>query len=115
MLLYSTTGYLIRHPVQRSIVEVLEWLYIPAVEFLMHGTLILAPFIFQEKKDKRFRTVGITVLRFSLLLMVFLYSPLAYACYLLAYAMFLTVLRFMDALQHNYDLVPALGSDADLW
>src|SRR5690242_11954143 len=41
-------GYLVRHPLQRKVVEALEWLYVPVTEFLMHGALILAPFIFKE-------------------------------------------------------------------
>ena len=114
VILIDYRGYLARHPVQRRTVEALEWLYVPVIEFLMHGMLILAPFIFKEKKDQRTRVIRITIIRFSLLLMVFLHSPLAYACYLLAYAIFLTILRFMDALQHNYGLVPALGSSDDL-
>ena len=104
---FDYRGYLIRHPVQRKIVEILEWLYVPAVEFLMHGMLLLAPFVFAEKKDKRFRAMKIIVIRFGLFLAVFIYSPLAFVCYLLAYSFFLTVLRFMDALQHNYDTVLA--------
>jgi fatty acid desaturase len=107
-------GYLASHPVQRKIVEVLEWLYVPAVEFIMHGVLMLAPFIFEEKKDQRFRAVKVIAIRFSLLLALFLYSPMAYVCYLLAYVIMLTVLRFMDALQHNYGVVLALAGDAAL-
>lgn len=101
---FDYRSYLLRHPLQRKLVEALEWLYIPAVELLMHGMLILAPFFFPEKKDKRLRTVKITLFRFGLLLAVFVYSPMAYMAYLLAYVLFLTVLRFMDALQHNYDI-----------
>ena len=53
----------------------------------------------------------VIVARFTLLALLFLYSPAAYACYLLAYVLFLTVLRFMDALQHNYEIVwPSTGS-----
>lgn len=103
-------GYLARHPVQRKIVEALEWLYVPVTEVLMHGALILAPFIFEDKKGQRFRVIKIVTIRFSLLAAVLLYSPLAYICYLVAYGIFLTVLRFMDALQHNYGIILA---DAD--
>jgi fatty acid desaturase len=98
-------GYLARHPVQRKIVEALEWLYVPVTEFLMHGALMVAPFIFRDKKEQRLRVVRILMVRFSLLAAVLLYSPLAYVCYLVAYGIFLTVLRFMDALQHNYGIV----------
>ena len=108
-------AYFRRHPIQFKMVEALEWLYVPAVEFIMHGILMLAPFIFKEKKDQRARIRKIMALRFSLLLAIFLYSPIAYVCYLLAYGIFLTVLRFMDALQHNYGLVvAALDNGADL-
>ncbi|SEK62894.1 fatty acid desaturase [Nitrosovibrio tenuis] len=100
-------GYLARLPVQRKIVEVLEWLYVPVVEFLMHGALILSPFIFKEKKEQRLRVIRIIMIRFSLLAVVLLYSAAAYACYLLACGIFLTVLRFMDALQHNYGIILA--------
>ncbi|HEU4854257.1 MAG TPA: fatty acid desaturase [Nitrosospira sp.] len=98
-------GYLSRHPVQLKLVEALEWLYVPVVEFFMHGALILAPFLVEEKKEQRCRIVGTIVIRFSLLLALFLYSPIAFACYLAAYAILVTVLRFMDALQHNYDSI----------
>jgi fatty acid desaturase len=42
------------------------------------------------------------------------YSPLAYLCYLIAYVIFLTILRFMDSLQHNYDIIIGFDNDAEL-
>lgn len=107
-------GYFARHPVQRKIVEMLEWLYVPAVELIMHSVLILAPFIFKEKKDQRPRVIKIMVIRFSLLLGLFIYSPMAYLCYLLAYTILLTVLRFMDAFQHNYGIILALPGNVEM-
>jgi omega-6 fatty acid desaturase (delta-12 desaturase) len=106
--------YLARHPVRRKVVEALEWLYVPAVEFIMHGTLMLAPFVLQDKKDQRGRTASIIAIRSGLLLGLFLYSPVAFVCYLLAYALFLTILRFMDALQHNYDTIIGFDNGAEL-
>lgn len=93
---------LARHPVLRRMVEAAEWLYVPAVELMMHAMLILAPFLFEERRAQRRRVAIVTAVRFGLLAGLFLYSPWAYLCYLLAYLLFLTVLRFMDALQHNY-------------
>lgn len=108
-------GYLAKHPVQRKMVEILEWLYVPAVEWIMHGMLILAPFVFKEKKDQRLRVMRVAVIRFGLLLALFLYSPIAYLCYLLAYTILLTVLRFMDAFQHNYGIITlAFADNAEL-
>jgi fatty acid desaturase len=93
---------LARHPVLHRVVAAAEWLYVPAVELLMHAMVIVAPFVFEERRAQRGRVVAITILRFGLLAGVFLYSPWAYLCYVLAYLLLLTVLRFMDALQHNY-------------
>ncbi|SEF63996.1 fatty acid desaturase family protein [Nitrosomonas ureae] len=112
-VVFDYRSYLARHPMQLKIVKALEWLYIPAVELFMHAVLISAPFIFKEKADQRLRVTGIIVVRFSLFLAVFLYSPIVYVCYLLAYIIFLTVLRFMDALQHNYEFVVAADSNPD--
>lgn len=116
----DSTGFdyracLTRHPVLRRAVEAAEWLYVPAVELLMHAMLILAPFLFEERRAQRRRAVAITAIRFGLLAGVFLYSPWAYLCYLLAYLLFLTVLRFMDALQHNYggDMAGHAGHKGD--
>ena len=106
--------HLDRHPIQRKVVEALEWLYVPAVEFIMHGILMLASFISVDKKGQRARTAAIIAIRFGLLLALFLYSPIAYLCYLMAYALFLTILRFMDALQHNYDVIIGFDNGAEL-
>jgi acyl-lipid omega-6 desaturase (Delta-12 desaturase) len=111
---FDHKGYLARHLIQRKFVEVLEWLYVPAIELLMHGVLVFAPFILEEKKDQRLRTARIILIRFSLLAVLFLYSPFAYLCYLFAYVIFLTILRFMDALQHNYDVIIGFDNDAEL-
>ncbi|MBA4142001.1 MAG: fatty acid desaturase [Nitrosospira sp.] len=110
---FDYRGYLARHPVQLKIVEILEWLYVPAVELIMHGVLVAAPFIFEEKKKQRPRTTGVVAARFGLLFMLFLHAPAAYACYLLACAVFLTILRFMDALQHSYELVMPSADSLD--
>jgi fatty acid desaturase len=107
VIILDYRGYLVRHPVQRKIVEALEWLYVPVVEVLMHGALILAPFIFKDRKEQRWRVIGVVTIRFSLLAAVFFYSSVAYLCYLLACGIFLTILRFMDAIQHNYGVLLA--------
>ncbi|HEX8874997.1 MAG TPA: fatty acid desaturase [Nitrosospira sp.] len=112
VIMLDYRGYLVRHPVQRKIVEALERLYVPVIELLMHGALILAPFIFKDKKDQRFRIMGIITIRFGLLAAVCVYSPAAYMCYLLAYVVLLTVLRFMDAFQHNYGILLARHNDS---
>jgi fatty acid desaturase len=81
----------------RRLVLLLEWAYIPAVEFVMRGLVIAAP-------DVRWRVVvfgSIRVAAFTALAFVSLKALLLYA---LAYVLFLNVLRFMDAFQHTYDV-----------
>lgn len=111
---FDYRNYLIHHPVQRRVVEILEWLYVPAVELIMHGVLVVAPFIFEDKKKQRLRTARIIVIRSSVLLTLFLYSPIAFLCYLITCVIFLTILRFMDALQHNYVTVRPQNNNFDL-
>jgi fatty acid desaturase len=114
IVMFDYRSYLARHPLPFKIVKALEWLYIPVIELFMHAVLIFAPFIFKEKKDQRLRVIGVITVRCSLLLVVFLYSPIAYLCYLMAYVVFLTVMRFMDALQHNYFSTRASDNNPEL-
>ena len=45
-------GYLTRHPVQLKIVEALEWLYVPVVEFVMHGERLKGKFALIRMKPR---------------------------------------------------------------
>jgi fatty acid desaturase len=81
----------------------LEWAYIPAVELIMRGMIIAAPFRL-ERTGERVRTVALLAVRvafFTALAVVSLKGVLLYA---LAYLLFVTVLRFMDAFQHTYEV-----------
>jgi fatty acid desaturase len=88
-----------------SAVLALEWAYVPAVELLMRGLMIAAPFIDGTQRD-RVRTIGIVAARIALFGALALISLKAVLLYAVAYFIFLNVLRFMDAFQHTYDVFP---------
>ncbi|HTX24053.1 MAG TPA: fatty acid desaturase [Steroidobacteraceae bacterium] len=96
--------------VRRSVL-LLEWAYIPAVELIMRGMIVAAPFRF-ERRGERLRMIlllGVRVVFFAAFALLSIKGVLLYA---LAYLLFLTVLRFMDAFQHTYEVFvsPSLES-----
>jgi fatty acid desaturase len=85
------------------LVLALEWAYIPAVELIMHGFVIVAQFTRKESARKKRALLMLTsrLVFFALLACVAAKALLFYA---IAYLIFLQVLRFMDAFQHTYDV-----------
>lgn len=81
----------------------LEWAYIPAVEVLMHGYVMLLPFIKEERKTQRPRLFVIIMVRVAAFAGLGWYSLKAPLLYALAYLIMLHALRFADAHQHTYD------------
>jgi fatty acid desaturase len=96
---------IIRYPALTKLVATLEWAYIPAVEILLHGSVILLPFVDDHYRPRRRRIFVILALRATLFTLLGLVSVKALLLYTVAYMLFLTVLRFMDANQHGYVLV----------
>ena len=103
-LIFDYRSWLLRHPILHRIVNALEWTYIPAVELIMHGMQLCAPFVYDSLRDQRARVLRVIAVRVLLLGLVAWYSPLALVGYAIAYLLFLTVLRFMDNFQHNYEI-----------
>lgn len=89
-------------------VIVLEWLYIPAVELIMHAFVMALPFFSPYHRDMLARVIGVFAVRAALFGLLGWYAPKALPLYALAYLIFLTVLRFMDAFQHTYEAYPIL-------
>jgi fatty acid desaturase len=88
----------------RNLIKTLEWLYIPALEILMHLLVITLPFSKPEWHYKRLRLLAIISIRALLLILMAWISLKAWLLYLLAYCIMLTALRFADAFQHTYDV-----------
>ncbi len=104
-LLFDYRGLLKRHVWLERIVFALEWAYIPAVELLMHGLLLIAPFVFDSKRAQRGYLLRVLLLRGVVFAMLLWWSPRAVAFYALAYLLMLTFLRFIDSYQHNYEIM----------
>jgi fatty acid desaturase len=109
---FDYRSWLKRHPVIHRSVRALEWAYIPAVELLMHGMQLIAPFAYEEKKSQRTRVLSIIAIRFSLFAIILWLSPLAALGYVIAYLIFITFLRFMDNFQHSYEIFYQLNDPA---
>jgi len=88
--------------VRRSVLA-LEWAYVPAVELLMRGFIVVSPFRCGTVRERARMAVliGVRVCLFAALALTSLRALLLYA---IAYLVFLHVLRFMDAFQHTYDV-----------
>ena len=93
------------YPVLAKLIAALEWAYIPAVEILLHALVILLPFTDDYYRPQRRRVTMILAVRAALFTALGLVSLKALLLYPVAYMLFLTVLRFMDANQHTYILV----------
>ncbi|MFE8071835.1 fatty acid desaturase [Marinobacteraceae bacterium S3BR75-40.1] len=102
------------HPRVEKTVFALEWAYIPAVDYLMHGVLMLAPFLGLGDPAQRRRTLTVLVVRGLALVALAVWSLQAVLLYAVAYTLMLMVLRFFDAYQHNYEIIVNLDDPANL-
>lgn len=87
----------------RRLVLLLEWAYIPAVELIMHGYVMILPFVAAEKAHNRSRILVIAAARLTAFAALGWFAPGALLGYAIAYLIMLHVLRFADAYQHTYD------------
>lgn len=99
---------LAQYPILVKFMKVLEWLYIPAVEILMHLLVLILPFTMKNRSHKRKLVLRVLAIRASIFTVLFYIQPLAILCYALAYMIFLTVMRFMDVHQHTYEIFETL-------
>lgn len=90
----------------RSMLLLLEWMYIPVLSFLMRFRSIFAPFWMDERKEQRSRVLLTLMIRVALFTLLGLVSFKALLLYFLSYIGMITILRFMDAFQHTYEVFP---------
>jgi fatty acid desaturase len=108
VITFDLQGFLRARPLVRRVVLALEWLHVPAVEFVMRGFVIALPFMGDRKKEARGRVMGVAVVRLTAWAMLAWWSLKALALYALAYLLFVHLLRFADCFQHTYDAYPIL-------
>jgi len=90
------------HPLILKVTKFLEWFYIPAHDLLMHFIMVFTSFIIPQRRDQRFRNVTVIALRGTIFVLLLIWFPKVAILYAAAYLMMMHVLRFMDALQHDY-------------
>lgn len=96
------------YPALLKLIQRLEWMYIPALEIVMHLLVIVLPFIKPERRNRRLHIIAHLVLRAVFFVLLAAISLDIFIFYPLAYMLFLTVMRFMDVHQHTYDLFETL-------
>lgn len=92
-----------KHKAILRVTQVLEWLYIPAHDLIMHFIMVFTSFIIPERREQRARNVAVIAIRGSLFVALLLLFPKVAILYAVAYLIMMHVLRFMDAFQHDYD------------
>lgn len=85
-----------------KVTQILEWFYIPAHDLIMHFIMVFTSFIIPQRRDQRLRNVTVIIIRGSLFAALLIWFPKVAALYVVAYLLMMHVLRFMDALQHDY-------------
>lgn len=84
-------------------VTALEWLYIPAVELIMHAQVIIRPFTTPRYYQNRHRVLAVLASRVALFTLLFILSPWSILAYASAYVLFLQALFLADAFAHTYE------------
>jgi acyl-lipid omega-6 desaturase (Delta-12 desaturase) len=106
---FDYRAWLKANPRTEKAVFALEWCYFPAVDIVMHAMLIIAPFTSVGNREHRRRSLAVIATRSLLLLALAAWSLKAVLLYAVAYLLMLTVLRFFDAYQHNYEILVNLN------
>ena len=102
-----------KHPLVLRVTRLLEFFYIPAHDLIMHGIMVFTSFVIPERRDQRLRNVTVILVRGGIFLAVAVFYPKAALLYAIAYLLMMHVLRFMDALQHDYPYNATLFDIAD--
>ena len=90
------------HPLVLKVTKILEWCYIPAHCLIMHLVTMISGFLIPERRDQRIRNAVVICIRGGLFLLLCWFSPKAGLLYVMAYLWMVTILRFMDSLEHDY-------------
>jgi fatty acid desaturase len=91
-----------KHPRVLKVTRALEWVYIPAHDLIMHFIMVFTSFIIPQRRDQRARNILVIAIRGSVFAALLVWFPKVALLYVVAYLLMLHVLRFMDALQHDY-------------
>jgi acyl-lipid omega-6 desaturase (Delta-12 desaturase) len=108
---FDSRAWLAAHPAVARVVTACEWFYIPAQDVLMHVVLAFGAFIIPARRAQRLRNGAMLAIRLTLLGLLAWNWPRVAVGYAVAYLLMMTILRFMDAIQHDYDGTAVLFED----
>jgi fatty acid desaturase len=91
-----------QHPRTLHSIKALEWWYIPAHDLLMHLIMVFGSFVIPERRNQRARNVAVLLIRGSIFFALLWLYPMVALLYAVAYMIMMTILRFMDSVQHDY-------------
>lgn len=94
--------FFLEHPLTLKVTRFLEWLYIPAHDLIMHFIMIFTSFIIPQRRNQRRRNVTVIIVRAGLFAALLVWATKVAVLYAIAYLLMMTVLRFMDSIQHDY-------------
>ena len=90
------------HPFTLRVTKFLEWFYIPAHDLVMHFIMVFTSFIIPQRRNQRRRNLAVILIRGGIFVALLVFFPKVAVLYAVAYMLMMTVLRFMDSLQHDY-------------
>ena len=90
------------HPLVLRATQVLEWLYIPAHDLVLHAIMVFSSFVIPERRDQRRRNLVVIAVRGGIFVALLVFYTKAALLYCIAYLIMMHVLRFTDSLQHDY-------------
>ena len=90
------------HPVVLKVTKFLEWFYIPAHDLMMHTIMVFTSFVIPQRRKQRRRNVIVILVRGGVYVLLVVFIPKVALLYAIAYMLMMTILRFMDSLQHDY-------------
>jgi len=102
---------ILKYPRLVKVIQFLEWLYIPAMEFIMHALVLILPFTKTSRQHRRPRILTVLILRFLFFTFLANISLKILVLYPVSYILFLIVMRFMDVHQHTYELYETLDKE----
>lgn len=94
--------FFVRHPLVLRATQALEWLYVPAHDLIMHCIMVFTSFIIPQRREQRVRNVLVILIRGAACIALLVFFPKVAVLYAVAYLLMMHVLRFMDAMQHDY-------------
>ncbi len=99
---------ILQYPKLLKTIQFFEWLYVPAMEIVMHALVIILPFVKHNRRHLRLRVSTVLLLRVLYFTLLASISYKILFLYPIAYILFLIVMRFMDIHQHTYELYETL-------